>query len=1106
MNTRQRFTSLYVYATEANARNNTNGTEYTSGIVDGSQRYEHTSLSSLPGFGEANAAMYECEISETTDLTGKWIRVKYSYYATDSATTLTDKWFFLGKVDSCKYDKQKLTRKLIAYDKLYELRNVDISSWWLTYWASASGNVYARTLLVDACTQFGVAQAFASSLRNNFTVYKAAQNGRNLGGCTFADLLRYIGEITGSLFWINGSGNLVYSYLMEQTPTDISNNIDTTETEIADTDLAGYGTMMAYDGADIIYTGGSGSPVYTISDNVLLYGRSTANIVSLLDTTRGYLAYIVGLRPATIPLIVAEESFLAVGRAYVTFPDGSDARTCLITSVECSGSQLIDMTVTCTGDMVTGTQYNQAMSKAANDIQDIGVQLTYKVNADGVIEAVNAEASDTIKIQARALDINGIVTANNNFKINADGSMETIAGKIGGWTIDSDKLSNSGTGGYVSLDAPNGSATSGASAVAIHDYFNENFLYLNYDGSLRSYWNNVGIESDEVKLDDGNIYVERKYYKDAGDSSSEWRRGETLIDGSEVEVLNSKRDNTESRDLPLHRSLVEAYPTFADVGSESHTSSADSSAWLGTSAGKAYLTLNGDTVDFKVNDRDMFNEFKAHTQYFATAIPANANLKTNTYLNAGRYVCYQNATAATLSNCPVSTAFNMDVDYPISTFNTLPSTWAYIQRTITAISGEVWFQYIYLDGNGDLTWYDWTPLRSGTTNGNVVRQIETTENSIYEILFSESTQDGVSHFERTRKYQGLRFNPSNAQFNVRRIHSGTTSQIGSIVLGNATGNGSQGASHGTIYVYGKGTKYARFADENSLLTADRLYELPNKDGVLAILESDTLDVGNRGIQITGADVGRSVSVRTKAGGIAYLTYFANGNHGVYSSGYESDIADSTTYTASNKWIIRRNSGGNVFVDEWASIGSASKPIYFSSSGRPVEGNEVVSTSKTAASGGTDLSLVTTGEKYTWNSKTSNTGTVTSVAVSGSKGISISGSPVTTSGTVTVSVDTASGTATRNTTNTSSGTLTYVRYGKVVYIYGEFSLSTTATDKTVFTGLPAPEKANCYVTSLGPTASDGGSVFKINSSGQMLTALRAAKSGNNYISATYIADY
>ena len=53
------------------------------------------------------------------------------------------------------------------------------------------------------------------------------------------------------------------------------------------------------------------------------------------------------------------------------------------------------------------------------------------------------------------------------------------------------------------------------------------------------------------------------------------------------------------------------------------------------------------------------------------------------------------------------------------------------------------------------------------------------------------------------------------------------------------------------------------------------------------------------------------------------------------------------------------------------------------------------TSKAAASGGTDVSLVTTGEKYTWNSKTSNTGTVTKV----STGVGLTGGDITTTGTV-----------------------------------------------------------------------------------------------------------
>lgn len=957
MNTRQRFTSLYVYATEANARNNTNGTEYTSGIVDGSQRYEHTSLSSLPGFGEANAAMYECEIAETTDLTGKWIRVKYSYYATDSATTLTDKWIFLGKVDSCKYDKQKLTRKLIAYDKLYELRNVDISSWWLTYWASASGNVYARTLLVDACTQFGVAQAFASSLRNNFTVYKAAQNGRNLGGCTFADLLRYVGEITGSLFWINGSGNLVYSYLMEQTPTDISNNIDTTETEIADTDLAGYGTMMAYDGADIIYTGGSGSPVYTISDNVLLYGRSTANIVSLLDTTRGYLAYIVGLRPATIPLIVAEESFLAVGRAYVTFPDGSDTRTCLITSVECSGSQLIDMTLTCTGDMVTGTQYNQAMSKAANDIQDIGVQLTYKVNADGVIEAVNAEASDTIKIQARALDINGIVTANNNFKINLDGSMETIAGKIAGWIIEQTRLYK--TRGDVTVELYAGDST--------------------HSPRVRVYGTGKYVE-----MGDGAFTSTENY-----NGSTNAAQGTVIANGRELTITRS--------DWEEHSTWSDWVQTFLTTLKDSKLT-LKRNVWNDTTSQydeiETYVDYNGIHAANEVyaKGRNLLDEFKPFTAFFATLIPNNSNLNTTAFLNPGRYYIGSSANAATLTNAPTANAFYMDVDYPISALDRPASTYAYIHRTITTYNGAVFFQYVYGGATaGVYTYGSWVCVRYNGAQGNTLTQVRTNDSNEYQLLFSEvAGRDSNNQTARARKCEGLYYNPASGAVYIRRMHNATATNQSSLLLGNSVADGSQGASHGVLWIYGKGEKWARFEDTDNVLTGNRIYTLPNKDGELAILSPDTFNVGNRVIEVTGADVARSIRIGTKAGGYVYLTYFANGGHGLYSSGYESDIADSSTFTSSNKWIIRRNSAGNVFVDEWASIGSSGRPVYFSSSGRPVAVTETT------------------------------------------------------------------GSGTRNTTTTTGGTCSYVKQGKIVSVtaYGVALRAGVADGNNLFTGLPA----------------------------------------------------
>lgn len=523
----------------------------------------------------------------------------------------------------------------------------------------------------------------------------------------------------------------------------------------------------------------------------------------------------------------------------------------------------------------------------------------------------------------------------------------------------------------------------------------------------------------------------------------------------------------------------------------------------GTEYHQTYIT----PTKLEVDSRDLLTEFKAHTQYFATNIPANANLKTSTYLNPGRYVCRQTATAATLSNCPVSTAFSMDVDYPISLFNTVPSTWGYILRTITTLNGQQWIQYVEIDGNGTTTWNDWVQLRASTNGGNVIKQIDSTGNYEYRVLLSE-TNSNDTLCERIRKSGGLTYNPASGAVYIRRQHSATATNSSSLVLGNSTADGTAGASYGTLYIYGKGTKYARFQDSDNILTANRIYTLPNKDGELAILESTELNAGNRNVVARGVNEAKYIGFATKAGGSCYLHYSAAGNHGILSSGYESSLTDTSTYTAGQVWIIERlGASGNVTIPNWSSKGSASKPVYFNSSGYPVAGNEVVSTSKSAASGGTDLSLVTTGEKYTWNSKTSNTGTVTSVAVSGSKGISISGSPVTTSGTVTVSVDTASGTATRDSSNVASGaSLTYVRYGKVVYIYGSFSISNTATGKTMFTGLPAPEKSGCYVTSLGSTASTGGSVFAIDSSGKMTIVGRAAAGGYNYISATYIADY
>ncbi len=90
--------------------------------------------------------------------------------------------------------------------------------------------------------------------------------------------------------------------------------------------------------------------------------------------------------------------------------------------------------------------------------------------------------------------------------------------------------------------------------------------------------------------------------------------------------------------------------------------------------------------------------------------------------------------------------------------------------------------------------------------------------------------------------------------------------------------------------------------------------------------------------------------------------------------------------------------------------------------------------KTAVSGGTDVSLVTTGEKALWNSKTSNTGTIT--------GIKMNGSSKGTSGVVDLGTVLTSGSQT--TTSTADG-------GSNVYTFSDGSTITVKNGSKGSTG-------------------------------------------------------
>lgn len=84
----------------------------------------------------------------------------------------------------------------------------------------------------------------------------------------------------------------------------------------------------------------------------------------------------------------------------------------------------------------TTEQVNSAIRQTADSIN---TEVSKKVNGDEIISKIN-QSAENVSIEANKINLNGAVTANQNFKIGLDGSAEMPKGKIGPWNISAEGL------------------------------------------------------------------------------------------------------------------------------------------------------------------------------------------------------------------------------------------------------------------------------------------------------------------------------------------------------------------------------------------------------------------------------------------------------------------------------------------------------------------------------------------------------------------------------------------------------------------------------------------------------------------------------------------
>lgn len=850
---RDRKLRLTIYNTQANMEADTNGTVIESGIYESSARLEHTFFTALPGWGEANASMFTCELADAPDLAGKYIRVRVLGYATEAATSRTTYRVFAGKIDSCRYDKYKASRTLEAYDRLYELRKVDISEWWNTWVQTLTADtVTLPSVLAAMCTQYGVTNSASLPAYSTGT---APLKARKLGACSFVQMLGYIGEICGGYFSMQ-DGPLRFVDMRNvngaTAQESVEGNLDTELTEIADGDTGIYTQVTIYEGSDIVYSQGSGKNL-AIADNPFLVGQTPATINSWGANIYTNATRMSGW-PATLALVYSQPqsawSRITSSSPFIlTTTDEGRTRRHIVSGYSFSGPGLIDETISCTGEMREGASYSAAQNAMLSELTDLGTQLTFKVNADAVIEAVNLEAQGGVQINAEALNINGVQSTGGKLKVGVNGDVEVDGkitsqeGTIGGWTINETNIASSGnavvlnSAGTINVtetgttaegakfiaeastdkayysawgvrveNPPNMGTGNGTKAllqetglvsettasggvfhgVALTDVSRNPVLTL-IDRSSSEEWKNQQTEQDikithtdksvspnvvdkTMQLDKNGLYQANKdgtkdytaeitphastsggyvsrtrvSASDSSTSSSSYISDTAQTDNSAtiaahaqktegnnvtwssdsaIETTNmSARINLQgyqgaSATLGAYNNLGNAggsgYETSSlslETGSTAVTSRNDwataaLSVTRANNSGSSKLSLrsrlSGTThtteitpQTLKVDSHDLLRMTPHFAQMFATAIPANANLNTTTYLGGGQFYCSSNATAQSLSNCPTIYAFNMKVENAVNTQYSSSDSIIYRVRTITDILGEQYTQYV----------------------------------------------------------------------------------------------------------------------------------------------------------------------------------------------------------------------------------------------------------------------------------------------------------------------------------------------------------------------------------------------------------------------------
>lgn len=365
-------------------------------------------------FGACSASQLSFTVSGEFSLQGKWLNVDIGLKCEDTFASP----YRLGryKVNSDKPTADRTSRKVIAYDALYDILQTDVADWYNTILPESDSRVYMKDFRDSFFNHFGIEQEDITLVNDDMWVEKTVKVGE-LSGAT---VINCVCEVNGCMGHIDRAGKFEYVYLEPiAAPSDISKSLYTSATYedfiVQPIDKL----QIRQEEDDIGVIVGDGSNSYIIQDNFLVYGKSSAELTYIANnifTKIKGLAY----RPFTVECIgnpcIPVGASVRVTSTYATIDSYVFTRTL-------KGVQSLSDTYAAAG--------NEYRTGKVNSIQKQIIQLKGKSN---VLARTIEETKNTITDIEQGLKNEITATASDfdvklqNLQSEIDGQIEVING------------------------------------------------------------------------------------------------------------------------------------------------------------------------------------------------------------------------------------------------------------------------------------------------------------------------------------------------------------------------------------------------------------------------------------------------------------------------------------------------------------------------------------------------------------------------------------------------------------------------------------------------------------------------------------------------------